>query len=109
VNRSEENEALYGQIGQFAMSSSTMTPSEATRLVRGFDLAIATLLVENMEGELAPQDVREHLISVIAFARKQMEKIAGLKIDPSASLNPQLRPASEVADDLLDELDQELS
>ena len=87
----------------------TLTPANATRIVRGFDLAIATLLVENMEGELAPQDVREHLISVIAFARKQMEKIAGLKIDPSASLNPQLRPASEVADDLLDELDQELS
>jgi hypothetical protein len=69
------------------------------------DLALATLIVENMEGELAPQDVREHLISVIAFTRKQMEIVAGVKIDPNASLDPALRPVSEVADDLLDSLD----
>ena len=54
---------------------------------------------------MAPQDVREHLISVIAFARKQMEIVAGVKIDPIASLDPTLRPVSEVADDLLDSLD----
>lgn len=83
-----------------------LTPATATRIVRGFDLAMAHLIVENMEGQLAPQDVRDNLIAIISYARKELEMYAGVKIDPSASLNPQLRPAAEVAEDLLDSLDE---
>ena len=88
------------------MSSSTITPANAVRTARALDLVITTLIVENMEGELVPQDVREHLISVIAFTRKQMEIVAGVKIDPDASFDPALRPAAEVAEDLIDSLDE---
>ena len=88
------------------MALMALTPANATRIVRGFDLALAHMILENMEGKLAPQDVRDNLIDIIGYARKELEMHAGVKIDPLASLNPQFRPAAEVAEDLIDSLDE---
>ena len=83
-----------------------LTPANATRIVRGFDLALAHMMVENMEGKLAPQDVRDNLMAIIGYARKELEMHAGVKIDPFGSIYPQFRPAAEVAEDLIDSLDE---
>lgn len=87
------------------VSNSTLNRTTATRITRGLDLVLATLLVENIEGEMAPEEVREDLLNIVATARRHMEDLSGVKIDPGASFNPSLRPACEVADDIIDSLD----